>query len=285
MKATSIACHPEGIEHILTTMAENLTSAKWQGEACRRLAHIATDDVVACDAIFANGGIERILAAMAKHQKTEEVLFHALAALDFLANDSEKQAKIVKEGGVERVFAAMSATSRKKDSGLNRDVQTYASSVLIKIAFNVEPKYEEMVYLDAKAAILDGCKILQKHGKTCDLQLDPERTSKAHLKEHVMAAISARFASAKMPMSDNVKKTTAQRLTDVEKTTAQHPYKLSLDKTASDLKNDPATFFICCKCDNMIQKDAKNPSDCDAWGDPYCNRCSRYGGGREGIRG
>jgi hypothetical protein len=64
----------------------------------------------------------------------------------------------------------MSATSRKKDSGLNRDVQTYAPSVLIKIAFNVEPKYEEMVYLNAKSAIVDGCKILQKNGKTCDLQ-------------------------------------------------------------------------------------------------------------------
>ena len=100
-----------------------------------------------------------------------------------------------------------------------------------------------------------------------------------------MAAISARFASAKMPMSDNVKKTPAKRLNELEKTTAQHPYTRSLDKTASDLKNDPATFFICCKCDNMIQKDAKNPSDCDAWGNPYCNRCSRYGGGREGIRG
>ena len=48
---------------------------------------------------------------------------------------------------------------------MNRDVQTYAPSVLIKIAFNVEPKYEEMVYLNAKSAIVDGCKILQKNGK------------------------------------------------------------------------------------------------------------------------
>jgi hypothetical protein len=104
MKATSIACQPEGIEHLLTTMAENLTAATCHREACRRLAHIATDDVVACNAIFANGGIERILAAMAKHPKTQEVLFHALAALDFLANDSEKQANIVKEEGVERIF-------------------------------------------------------------------------------------------------------------------------------------------------------------------------------------
>ncbi len=75
MKATSIACQPEGIEHLLTTMAENLTAATCHREACRRLAHIATDDVVACNAIFANGGIERILAAMAKHPKTEKCYF------------------------------------------------------------------------------------------------------------------------------------------------------------------------------------------------------------------
>jgi len=78
--------------------------------------------------------------------------------------------------------------------------------------------------------------------------------SRGHIQgtsEHVMAAISARFASAKVP--DDVKKTTAQRLNDVEKTTAQYPYKLSLAKIAADLKNDPATFFMCCKCDNKIQ--------------------------------
>ena len=124
-----------------------------------------------------------------------------------------------------------------------------------------------MVYLNAKAAIVDGCKILKRNGETCDLQLDPERTSKAHLKEHVMAAIFARFASSKMPMSADVKN-----------------YKLSLKKTASDLKNDPtdpAAFFICCECDQMIQKDKKNQgdrNDCgerDVKGDsgPYCNQC------------
>ena len=131
------------------------------------------------------------------------------------------------------------AATFDKVSLLNRDLQGYASSVLIKIAFNVKPRYEEMVYLDAMATILDGCKPLKKVGKTCELQLHlhPERTSKAHLKEHVMAAISARFASSKMPMSADVKN-----------------YKLSLKKTASDLKNDPTdpvAFFICCECDEI----------------------------------
>jgi hypothetical protein len=267
-KAASIADHSKGLEHLLATMEKNLTSAEFQEEACGRLYNMAMDDDVGCEAVVAAGGIERILAAMAKHKKVEVVLFQAVAALDVLADSHENQAKIVQVGGVESVLAAMAATFDKV-SLLNRDLQGCASSVLIKIAFNVKPRYEEKVYLDAMAAILDGCKTLKKVGKTCELQLHlhPERTSKAHLKEHVMAAISARFASSKMPMSADVKN-----------------YKLSLKKTASDLKNDPTdpvAFFICCECHQMIQKDKKNQGDLNDCGErdvkgdsgPYCNQC------------
>jgi len=265
MKAASTAGHSEGIDHLLATMAENLPSAKFQGEACRRLVNMAMDDNVGwlqqrsqvrCEAIATAGGIERILAAMAKHPKVEDVLFHAVAALDILADDCDFQAKIVQLGGVERVLAAMEA------SGLLSPV---ASSVLIKIAFNVKPVHNERVYLDCKTAIIHEC-----HGDNFDkngkVQLRPDRTSKAHLKEHVMAAISARFASSKIPMSDDIKGT---KLEDGKKTTAKLTHKQSLKKTTSDLKNYPGTFFMCTKCFEIISKDdwdEENPS-----GSPHCS--------------
>jgi RNA polymerase-binding transcription factor DksA len=81
-----------------------------------------------------------------------------------------------------------------------------------------------------------------------------------------MAAISARFASSKIPMSDDIKKT---KLEDAKKTTAKHTHKLSLKKTTSDLKNYEGTFFICTKCFEIIPKDDWDEED--PVGSPYCS--------------